>query len=291
MKKPSILAWVILIFLASVWGSSFILIKKGLQAFSPLQVASIRVTSAAIVMIVIVTFSYKIFSLEKWKELTLSGLLGIFVPAFLFAFAQTHLESAITGTLNALTPLFTLIIGVLFFKQQTTWLKNIGVLIGFIGAVSLILLSSKNNHLDINIYALLVILATVMYGTNINFVKIYLSDIKPLQISVVSVLLLTPWAFSGVLLSDVSTSYQEQEGSFWALMAILTLGIVSTGIATIFFNKLIQISSAIFTSSVTYFIPIIAVIWGVVDGEQLYFMHYLSMGIIIVGVWLVNMRK
>ena len=286
----SLLSWLILITLALVWGSSFILIKKGLDTFSPAQAASIRVFVGFLTLIPMALFSIKHIPVSKWKYLLLSGSLGVFFPAFLFAFAQTEVSSLLAGILNSLTPLFALLVGVLFFGQKGSVSKYIGVLIGFVGTITLILINPNTNggQISINGYALLVVLAALMYGVNVNMIKTYLGNLPPLYVSTLSLFVIGPFATVAVLSLEIPETYQSDPLGNQSLLALVVLGFVSTGLATVLFYKLLQMTNPLFASSVTYIIPIIAVMWGLSDGEHLGFVHIFSMLMIITGVWMVN---
>ena len=288
--SQSILSWLILIILALVWGSSFILIKKGLDTFSPAQTASIRVFVGFLTLIPMALFSIKHVPLVKWKYLLLSGSLGVFFPAFLFAFAQTEVSSLLAGILNSLTPLFALLVGVLFFGQKGSVSKYVGVLIGFLGTITLILINpnTDGSEISLNGYALLVVLAALMYGTNVNMIKTYLGNLPPLHVSTLSLFVIGPLATGAVLSLEIPNTYQSHPLGNQSLLALVILGFVSTGLATVLFYKLLQMTNPLFASSVTYIIPIVAVAWGLLDGETLNFIHIFSMLMIIAGVWMVN---
>ena len=288
-KRQKILAWVILIALAIVWGSSFILIKKGLVVYKPLQVGALRVISAFVFLVGLVLIRIKKVPRAKWGTLFISGVAGVLVPAFLFPLAQTRVDSAITGVLNALTPLSALIMGVLIFRQKTTLSKVIGILVGFVG-ISILIFTGADGQLNFNAYALFAVGATVCYGFNVNYIKHYLNDLKSIDVSTFSVAFMGPFALMYLFTTDFATVYTEKEGSTMALIYVGILGIAGTALALIFFNKLLQMTNPIFASSVTYLIPIVAIIWGVLDGEKLVAGHYVGMAITIFGVWLVNRK-
>lgn len=288
-KRQKILAWVILIALAIVWGSSFILIKKGLVVYNPLQVGALRVISAFVFLVGLVLIRIKKVPRAKWGTLFISGVAGVLVPAFLFPLAQTRVDSAITGVLNALTPLSALIMGVLIFRQKTTLSKVVGILVGFVG-ISILIFTGADGQLNFNAYALFAVGATVCYGFNVNYIKHYLNDLKSIDVSTFSVAFMGPFALMYLFTTDFATVYTEKEGSTMALIYVGILGIAGTALALIFFNKLLQMTNPIFASSVTYLIPIVAIIWGVLDGEKLVTGHYVGMAITIFGVWLVNRR-
>jgi drug/metabolite transporter (DMT)-like permease len=190
--------------------------------------------------------------------------------------------------LNALTPLFTLLIGILFFAQRTTWGKGLGFFLGLLGSIGITLISSPSGKLEFNSYTLLVLTASLFYGINGNMTKHYLAGIKPLALTSLSLTLVAPFALGVLLLSDIQTNYQQHDNSFWALLSLIALGMSSTAIAMILFNYLIQMTSAVFASSVTYLIPLVAIGWGLWDGEMLTWLHLACMATIVGGVYLAN---
>jgi len=289
--KTLVWAWLVLIALAMVWGSSFILIKKALLAFSPFQIGAIRVSLAFLFLFAIAIFHINKVPRKKYIYLFVSGMLGVFFPAFFFPIAQTHLSSSITGALNTTVPLFTLLFGLLFFKQTTNLAQVVGLLVGFLGTLMLLFAESVEN-LNFNSYALFAIAASMCYAINLNIVKTFLSDIKPLQVSTLTLFFIGPIMMIYLTSLDIPQTYQNNlPESYWALLSLAALAFFATSLASIFFNKLIQISSPIFASSVTYLIPIVALFWGILDNEKLLLGHYLGMGAIILGVYLVNRKK
>lgn len=284
-------AWIMLGALALVWGSSFILMKKGLVVFSPEEVAALRIASAGIFMAPMAFKRLKGLQKKDWIWLVVSGLTGSLVPAFLFTTAQTELSSAITGVLNATTPLFVLIVGVIVFKQSVIWRQSFGLILGFLGSF-LLTLSGNGGLGDVNLYALLVILATLCYGSNLNLIKFRLAGLKPVTITSLSLGVFTlPLLIYLLGFSDLLFHLQNTAGAYTALSYILLLGVVGTALALILFNKLVQLSSPIFTSSVTYLIPIVAMGWGFLDGEDLRLIHLFGMATILSGVYVTNRKK
>ncbi len=291
-KSPSVLAWSMLILLSLIWGSSFILIKRGLEVFTPIELGSLRIASASLFLAPIAISRFYRIKRNHLALLFIIGLMGSLLPAFFFAIAQTRLNSSLTGVLNALTPLFVLMMGIFFFKQKYVPGKLVGMIIGFAGTVALILSGSSGQFSNFNYYALFVVLATIFYGVNLNVIKYYLADLKALTITSVSLLFMGPLA--GMVLfgfTPFMNTMQYTEGAWLAFGYVMTLGVVGTALALIIFNNLVQMTTPVFTSSVTYIIPIVAVIWGVVDGEELYLVHYISMAAILAGVYLVNRKR
>ncbi len=283
--------WLLIFILALIWGSSFILIKRGLIGLEPLQLAGLRVVAAAVILSPWSIPNLKKIPREKIKYLFLVGLMGNLIPAFLFAFAQQHIKSSMAGMLNGLTPVFTLLIGALLFHNTITSKKVWGILIGLIGSTTLLFIGSDGEIGEFNNYALLVILATICYGTGVNVIKGKLSGVKSTITSSTSILFTFPFGLMYLLYDgyflDVVNDAQLQEASLY----IILLGIMGTGFALMLFYKLIEISNPLTASTTTYLIPFVAVLWGVFDGEKLYALHFLALLVILVGVFLINRAK
>lgn len=286
-QKPTLKAWGLLILLSLIWGSSFILIKKGLIALSATEVGALRIFSASLVMMPVALVKWKDIQRAQIKYLIIVGLSGSLVPAFLFAIAQTKTTSSVTGVINALTPIFTLLIGLFFYRQKAN--ANIwwGILIGFSGAMTLVL-SGAGTPASFNFYALLIVLATVLYAINLNVIKFHLQGLRSLTITSVSLLFVGP--ISGLFLwffTDLSDRLHEEEVRL-SIFYIVLLGLFGTAIALIIFNKIVQLTSTVFTSSVTYIIPIVAIFWGLLDGELLGLAEWVGVLLILCGVYLTN---
>lgn len=283
--------WGYLIILSIVWGSSFILMKKGLVGLSPIEVGVFRMLFASVFLLLIGFKSLKSIEKRHWKYVTLTGFLGTFMPVFLFAYAINGIDSSIASILNSLTPFNTFIIGILLFELSIHKRQLIGIIIGLIGTV-LLIANGASIHEDQNYwYSVLVIISSIGYGINVNVVKKNLSDLSPLSITTGNFVILIIPAFLVLVFSGFFKSFEWNEKTSSSLFYIFILAIIGTGIAKIMFNKLIHISSAIFSSSVTYLIPIVAVIWGILDGEEISFIQFMAGGIILFGVYLVNRKK
>ena len=190
---PDVISWGLLILLTFVWGSSFILIKKGLTVFSATQVSAIRIFSASLFMIPFALAWIKRVPGKYYLLIFVSGFIGSLIPAFLFAIAQTKLDSAITGMVNSMTPVFVILIGAVVFKQRIIPVMVFGLILAFSGTILLMYYSSDENH-KINLYALFVIVATILYGFNVNILKFSLSELNPIAISSISIFMVGPLA-------------------------------------------------------------------------------------------------
>lgn len=281
----------LLIILTLIWGTSFILIKQGLKVFAADEVGALRVTAAALFLLPVALVRIKDLAKENYWKLFLSGLMGIFFPSFLFATAQTRMESSVAGMLNTITPIFTLLIGAVIFKQKFKNLAVVGILLGFVGAIVLMFARSGGALGSINVFALLIVVACIFYACNLNFIKYKITDLNALTITSVSVLFISPLAIVYLFgFTDFTTKLQTMEGAWRACGFIVLLGVMSTATATFLFNKLVKISTPIFASSVTYLMPIVAVAWGLLDGEVLGLGHFIGMAAVIVGVYLSNRK-
>lgn len=279
------LKWVYLIVLSLIWGSSFILIKKGLIGLSPIQLGSLRILFASFFLLLIGFKSLAKIPHHQWKFIALTSLFGTFIPAYLFAIAQTQIDSSVSSILNSLTPLNTLVLGAMAFGLQFRRNQIFGVLIGLLGSMLLILNGAMHHPEQNYYYAFLVLIASVCYAINVNLIKKYLSDLTPLSISTGNFLILLFPALIVLFLSGFFDVVQIDEVK-QSVFFILILGVVGTGIANIIFFKLVQMSSPVFATSVTYLIPVVAFSWGLLDNEILTSIQFLGAFIILGGVYL-----
>ncbi|MCW2117892.1 DMT family transporter [Flavobacterium sp. 7A] len=282
--------WGYLTVLALIWGSSFILIKRGLIGLTALQVGSLRIIFASLFLLIIGFKAVFKIPRNKWKYLALTAVCGTFLPAFLFAISQTELDSGITAILNSLTPLNTLIIGAIAFKVGFQKRQLWGVFIGLAGSLLLVLNGAMNHPEQNYYYALLIIIASICYAINVNLIKHYLSDISPLSITTGNFAILFVPAVL-ILYFTGFTETMQIEKVQTSIFYILILGVLGTGIANILFFKLIQIASPVFASSVTYLIPLIAFFWGILDNETLTPIQFFGAFVILIGVYLSARRQ
>lgn len=277
--------WYLLGFLGCVWGSSFILMQLGLQGVNSIQLGSLRIIFAAIFLIIVGFKHIPKIPLYKWKFIALTSFFGTFVPAYLFAIALSKIDGSVSSILNSLTPLNTLSAGLLFFGMNVQRSQVFGVIIGFIGCVLLVLFGEGENTTENYYYAILIVIASVFYGINVNLIKKYLSDLKPLTISTGNfVIMFIPALiilyFTGFF--DIISETKVQT----SLGFIAILGILGTGFSNILFFKLIQLSSPVFASSVTYIIPVVAFALGYLFmNETLSIIQLLGALIVLVGVY------
>lgn len=223
--------------------------------------------------------------------IAVSGLIGNLIPAFLFAYAETELASGLAGVLNSLTALFTLIIGAIFFQQRITALRIAGIVIGIVGTAVLIFSGDNQETTSNALYGILVVIATVMYGGSLNIIKHKLAGLSALAMASLALFSVGPFAFGYLFTTEAFTKLAHTPGSWEALSYIALLAAASTAIGLVLYNKLIHMTTTLFASSSTYLMPIVALLWGVLDGEVIHLYHYVGMVIILAGVFIVNRAK
>lgn len=303
--NTSFISWFLLVLLSLIWGSSFILMKRGMEAFSSEQVAALRIVIAFLFLLPLMLKHYKVNLKKYWFGILMMGTFGNLIPAFLFTRAETGISSALAGMLNALTPVFAIIVGTLLFKTKTSFNQIIGVIVGFGGAILLVSFDegskSGTNNLS---YALMVAAATLCYAISVNSIKKYLNDINSITATV--------WSFTFIGLFTIVAPFlfdlflpAEKQTNLWpdffyrlktipnaweSLGYVSILAIVGSAISVILFNVLIKKSNAIFASSCTYLIPVVAMMWGVFDNERIVWPQYLSILVILAGIWLINKK-
>lgn len=277
--------YLILFVLSLIWGSSFILIKLGLDYFSPMQVGALRIFIAAIAFIPITIYKRKQIEWKLWPYFLIVGMTGSGIPSFLFPLAQQELSSSIAGILNSLTPLFTLIIGAWIFHSKISNGKIFGVIIGLIGAVLLIVLGEKLALNTKLFYGFYVLLATICYGTSVNVAKAKMNHVDPNLLMSTAFLFVLPFAVVALFMSGTHITIMESPGISKGILYVGLLSLLSTFYASILFYKMVQRTNPVFSSSVTYLIPIVGLFWGVLDGEAFGVFHVIGMGLILTGVY------
>jgi drug/metabolite transporter (DMT)-like permease len=283
--------WSTLILLSIIWGSSYILIKKGLTGLSPIQLGSIRII---ITTIIVAPFGYpkiKLIPKNKLKWVLFSACIGSFLPAYLFGFAETQISSSVTAVMVSLTPLFTLLISVIIFSEEFIKRQLLGVFVGFIGILFLVY-----NELLISSYNLLfvafVVIAAFCYAINANILKYKLSGIPAIGLVFMSFLFLFIPAFVILIFSDFPFSNFIYDPSIVeSIIYIVILALFGTAIAKTMYIKLLEISSPVFSVSTTYLMPIVAIFWGILDGENFKLIQIIGTIVILIGVYLVTKKK
>ncbi|HEY1112965.1 MAG TPA: DMT family transporter [Chitinophagaceae bacterium] len=288
MRKEKAINWLVFVVLALIWGSSFILMKLSKEHLNGYQIGAVRIFSAGLVFLPFAVVHITKIPWRKVLLVALSGLLGNLLPAFLFAIAiEKKIDSALAGILNSLTPLFVIVIAVLFFKAKVQQRKVMGVIIGFIGLV-ILSLSKGGVSFDNYVYALLILLATIMYGLNVNVVTHYLKDVDPIKMATVSLAIMCLLSLGVMWQQEVFSIARYDEAARLSLFYAALLGVVGSALATMLFYALIKRAGGLFASMVTYAIPIVAIFWGVLAGEQVTGIQISCLALILGGVYLAN---
>jgi drug/metabolite transporter (DMT)-like permease len=279
--------WATLLFLSLIWGTSFILMKKGLDSYSHTQVAAFRIFFSFVFLLPITIKKIRVIRRDNVQSLIIVGLIGFAIPAFLFTKAQTRIDSSLAGMLNSLTPLFTLIVGLLAYRTRTRWMNVVGLFMGLLGATGLMWNGDLNILKGINVFALFIVAATICYGINVNEIKFKLMKLTSLEITSLAFLFTGPIAGIFLLFTDFTGASQTPD-YLLNLAYIAILALFSSVIAVLIFNHLIKFTTPLFATSVTYIIPLFAIFWGIIDGESIRLMQLFWIAVILMGVYLVN---
>lgn len=293
--------------LALIWGSSFMLMRLGLQNYTPIQIGCLRMCCAALVMTPFLIKGFRTVQPGQWKYLLVSGMFGNAIPSILFPLAQTGISSSLAGMINSLTPIFTLVLGAMVFGTPVNKSGVSGLVVGFGGAVLLIIAGNGTLHATSPVFPAYVVAATVCYAISVNVLRHKLAGLHPLTITSFALLFIgLPmgiYLFSTDFLHRTMQGFDRggsdfpvalfpgDGGAMVSLASVFLLGVVGTAISTVLFNRLIQLSGALVASSVTYLIPVVATCWGMVFGETIGWMHLSGLGLVLAGVYLINGRK
>ncbi len=272
-----------------IWGASFILIKKSLLAFSAYQSGALRIAFASVFFLPFAIKRLKKFSKSNIKSILISGFIGNLFPAFMFAYGELTISSSLASMLNSTTPIFVLVVGLVLYKTTANWQNIVGLLIGFVGTLGLVIKDPTSITSGWNFGALVILGATFFYGINTNEIKYKLKDLDGFTIASLSFLIIGPSAFLFFLTTDISAAINSP--FFWTSTAALgVLSFFGSFIAVILFNTLIQYTNPVFTASVTYFIPIFAIFWGILDGDNITVIQIISIIFVLGGVSLINKK-
>ena len=281
--------WLYLILLSLIWGSSYILIKRGLVGLSPIELGSARIVISTLFLLILGFKSLKGLSRYQWKWLIITGFLGTFFPSFFFAFAQRYIDSSVAAILNSLTPIFTVLVGITFFATRMLERQFLGVLLGFIGSLGLVLGGAQINSDQPVGHVLLIISASMCYAINIHFLKHKLSEVSPMAMTLGNFIAILPPALILLFISDFFSLQNLQKSQvIKSLGFVAILAFFGTAIAKVMFNRFVKIASTVFVSSVTYTLPIVALFWGTLDGEQMSAFQLIGAAVILIGVSLAH---
>lgn len=278
--------WIVFVVLAFIWGGSFILIKKGLIHFTPLQVGALRISISAIAFLPFYFLMKIPFPKGKVGLVTLVVLLGNGIPAVLFALAETRLGSAVTGVLNSLTPIFALLMGVFFFGTPFRRHYLLGLLLGCLGIATLMI---GEKDWRVSSYVFFVVIGTLCYGTSANLVKKYCQDVHPVALTTVGFFPLGCISLIILWFTDAGETIMTAEAWKVSMPSLLALALICTVFANIIFYWLLQRTTAIFGSAIAYAIPCMALVWGSVDGEHISLLQIMGFGFIIAAIY--TLRK
>lgn len=281
-EKRKFWHWLVLGLLSLIWGSSYILMKKGLQSFAPAQIGSLRILITSICLLPVALKNFGKLNRNNILSVLIIGYLGNGIPAFLFPLAQTHISSSLAGMLNTLNPVFTLFIGIILYQRKAISAQVSGIILGLAGAAGLLYAGSFN----FNWYGLFVVLAAILSGLSSNEVS-RTKGLNGLEITALSFLLMSPMAIIHLPFSGISSA-TETHNWIRNLSCIVLLSVLGSAAAQAMFYALIIDSSPIFASTVTYFIPVVATLWGISDGEIFTPSMLVSVIIIFTGVLIIN---
>ena len=261
--------------------------KRGLVAFSAMQVSALRIIISAIGLS---PFLRKV-SKKDIPFLVITGFFGSGLPTFIYPIAITKVDSSVVGIINSLTPVFTLIFGILLFKLKTNYLSILGMVISLIGATILILKGESIQNLSINSFALFAVLAPMFYGLSSNILKSKLNHIQALRLTAFTFVIMLPFALALLFNTDFLAVMSAHPKAYTSLGYISILAILGTAFALVLFNYLIKRTTAVYAASVTFIMPIIVLMWGVFDGENIGLAHFLALSLILMGVYVLNFKK
>lgn len=281
-------SWLILILLAMIWGSSFILMKRGMDTFSSDEVAALRISIAFLALTPLFLKHYRIDLKKYIKGLLIMGVFGNLIPAFLFTRAETQISSSLAGMLNALTPLFTVIVASVWLKIKPSGIRISGLIVGFIAAACLMLFDKTEDTFRNISYSLLIVVATLCYAISLTGIKKYLSDLNSVTATLWAFSFTGPLALVYLFSATDFTVHLQEPGAGQSLGYVCLLAVVGTALSVILYNVLIKQAGLLFASSCTYLIPVVAVLWGLLDGESVNMAQILSIVAIILSVYLIN---
>jgi drug/metabolite transporter (DMT)-like permease len=284
-------AWIVLIILTFIWGSSYILMKIGLKAYPPDELGAARITIAFIALLPLALKNFRSIPKQKLGYVFIVGFIGNLIPAYLFALAQTNLESSLAGIINALTPVFTVIVAYFYLKNKITLIQLAGLVLGILGCTGISLVNGQDGGFGtINIYAWLVVLATILYAVAVNIIKLHFQNVGTIALSSLSIFFIGPFALIYLLNTDFIQRSMNFSQSGKSLIAIVTLAVIGTAFAIILYNKVIQVKGPVFASTVTFMMPLVSILWGLLDGEKLFLLHYAGLALTFAGVYLTNRK-
>jgi len=287
-QKPKLRDWSILLLLTLIWGFSYYFIKHSLKGFSPWQIGSLRMVISSLVLLPFLARALRAVPAEKYVLITWVGLLGSFLPAILYPLAQLRISSSVAGIVNAFTPICTYLIGMLCFNVRAEKTKIYGTAIGLLGAVVLILFKPGAELRAELAFLLIAFVVPFLYGINSNTIKAKLAGIPGMELTTLmyfsTLLMSLPLGFMTGAFVQIPIAIAKGS-AFYHLLALSVLG---SALAMTLFNILIQRVHVLFASSVTYLMPLVALIVGWLDGESIRWNDMFGFSCILAGVAIAN---
>lgn len=282
----------LLLIISITWGSSFILIKKTLPVFDPYQIGAFRAGLSGLLLAFIGFPAMRRMTRKDIFWIALSGLFGNFLVVFIFPFAQREVSSSLAGIINALDPVFTLILGAILFGIRSKTIQYLGAVIGFGGALVLVYTSGSESSQSHYFYILLLIIGAALYAVSALIVEKKLAHIKSKELASS---IYTIWMIPSLIILGFSGFFTEidytQTETLESLWALVFLTVVSTTLVMFLFFKLVQETSAVFASTISLLTPVVAVLWGILDGEKFTFWYALGGVLILIGVYFIREKK
>jgi len=280
-----------LVVLGAIWGSSFLLMKIALDAFSPVQLVAGRIVAGALTLVVLLA----VLGVELprdasvWRLLAFMGLVANLVPFLLIAWGQQYITSAMASILNSTTPLFTATFAAIALaEERMTLLRALGIAIGFVGVAVIVGVDTGGSIGG----QLLIVAAAALYGLGFVFSRRNLSGrgLSPLALPagqlLVSSLVVVPLAVGD------SLAFEPPSFGWLESLSVLALGTFGTGAAFYLYYRLVEDVGATSASFVTYLIPVFGVFLGwMVLGERIGPNALLGAAIVIAGITLAERAR
>ena len=281
-------SWIIILVLTLIWGSSFIMLKRALDVYSPEQVFAGRMMVAALILAPWSIPLLRRLRKKYWVPMIIFALISNLITTILYATAQTRIDSAVNGMINTLTPLMTLLVGVVFYRQKMSSFQGIGLFLGLIGTIILVIQAQGGEVGMINWFAIIAVAATFCNGFTGNILKFSLAGLTALEIASLSFLIVLPIALVEAFRTDMFSLMMTGDPGWASTRYLIILGLFSNALGLFLIGKLIQLSSPVFASLTTYLVPLLALFWGFMDSENITLFQILAMTLILISVFVVD---
>lgn len=278
--------WALFVSLALIWGSSFLFIAIGLDSFHPGVVTLLRVgLGAGFLALIPRTRSIRIDRAD-WPRVALLAFIWVALPFTLFPIAQQWIDSAVAGMLNGATPIFTALIATLLLRSLPGPLQIVGLFVGFAGILAIALPSAGEGTTDA-IGVILIVISTLGYAVSLNIAT-------PLQQKYGSLPLMARvlWLATPLVLPLGLVGVGQSTFSWSSFLAVAAVGLLGTGLAFILMGSLLGSVGATRASFLTYLIPVVAIVLGVVFRDEVVSpIAILGAALVIVGAFLASRRE